>query len=182
MTNRHSNEEPNLAGAKLGVPNCQTTPPQSGESSLAGSPIPIGLPNCQARLQGPPSSVPSSDDAITALCDLKTRINAGIAYLQKHSNDPARFAKGRSRLVHLCVEEYRPALTDLAAFTPRRDLHHRRMQLKRRLHVGMTRDSEKAADRFIELLTQYEVLTDALRDDAVATTMRRIVQMEGAAA
>lgn len=113
---------------------------------------------------------------MTALFASRARIVAGFDYLRMHASDPGRLARGQTRLRGIVLRDYLPALRDLAGSTDREALHRRRMTLKRRLHRGWRMDATPRADAlFAELLTQYEILTDALRLEHPVRERRTLV-------
>jgi hypothetical protein len=102
---------------------------------------------------------------LTALSGLHVRIGDGVGYLQGNCRKPARFDKGRIRLKNLYVLEYLPELRILAAIVSEGLLRAMRAAVERALEAG-SRSSKRGPrvdDRYLELLRQYEILTDALR-------------------
>lgn len=187
MTDQPSEQMPldsSLAPAKLPVPNCQTTPPHSGQFSLAGRPILDRAPNCQTGLGGAENSNDklNPDDLLTELVELRERMLAGMDYLYRHLEDDERFARGRHRLTHILVEEYLPRIEQLRTVADTGDLAARRDDAERRLAIGWGVEKPGAGERFAELAVRYAVLSDALTDTVVAPWLDRIGLLEAPAA
>lgn len=111
---------------------------------------------------------------LTSLCELKKRINTGVAYCHKRVGSP-NAAKGRTRLLRILSREYLPTLNALQDAYPREALEAERDALLVRLERGwQMEDSVKVARTFSKLLVRYEVLTDALDGNVINRTLGRV--------
>lgn len=110
---------------------------------------------------GSNASVPALAE-LDALVTLKMRMGVGIVFLQTNWRDEARFAAGKRRLLRIATEAYFPSLAEMVAHQGRALIEVHRDQVKARLHRGWGVPGDRADELFAELLTQYEVLQDAL--------------------
>lgn len=87
------------------------------------------------------------------------RIDAGLTWL-RDNRTPAQLDAGERRLIRIAATEYLPALERIAE-TDRRTLLRHRSDTKRRLMRGVNVAGTRADDRWVQLLAEFEVLTDA---------------------
>jgi len=104
---------------------------------------------------------------LLALHALHPRIRKGFAYLHTHRGNGIYFERGKERLVGLLTREYLPLLTTLLATHDRAEIEAQRAHVEGRLERGSdllnTATSERVTDAYIELIEEYEILSDALQ-------------------
>ena len=117
-------------------------------------------------------------DTLTTATDLHARAQRGFSYLRTHYDAPTLYQKGRTRLKHLYLNQYIPAVDDLLASTSTADLTAMQATLEQRLSTGWERMGDHGTDAqydtFTRLLTQYEVISEALRNTPIETLLERL--------
>lgn len=175
MTTHHSKNQ--RVGNYQPLP-CQPTTPQ--RQGLVG----------QAPPKGGPANLPTPDGAglvkglaelpnIERLRELRTRLNDGVAYCRAHANDLHRqhYQRGVKRAVRLLASEYMPLIRQLRDAYSDDELRGHAAHLEGRLEKGWGMEAtEKRDDLFQRLLTEYEVIVDALDD---GTQSREFVRING---
>lgn len=119
------------------------------------------------------NDLPGMTEALAA----RRRIDDGLTWLRNHSR-PREIERGRVKLVKIAARDYLPALARIAE-TDRRDLLRHRSDTKRRLSRGMDRTGERADERWVQLLAEFEVITDALMLGQARHPRQPLVQLLG---
>lgn len=102
------------------------------------------------------NDLPGMAEALEA----RRRIDVGLTWLRAHRK-PGELAAGERKLVRITAREYLPAVRQVAEVDRLTLLRHR-SDTKRRLQRGVDVTGERADDRWVQLLAEVEVLTDAL--------------------
>lgn len=195
MTNQHSDHEQTgfddrLAPAKRDVPSDKRNDQPIDFARLAQHPLYRGVQSAKRSGMGAERPLPSQatekqnpDDLLAELCETRERLLAGMDYLVRHQADDERFTRGRRRLIHILVEEYRPRIEQLRTVAGAEELTARRDDIERRLTIGWGVDKPGADERFAELAVISAVLSDALDGTGVvAPWLDRIGLWEASAA
>lgn len=104
----------------------------------------------------PHNNLPGMTEALAA----RHRIDRGLTWVREHRKRNELEA-GERRLVRIATSEYLPALVTISKIDRRALLQHR-SDTKRRLNRGLHVTGQRADDRWVQLLAEFEVLTDAL--------------------
>lgn len=96
---------------------------------------------------------------------LHTRVGLGFVYLQTNRANPNLFHQGRTRLESIVVKRYLPALNAMLAEHGRDAIAAQLAHVEGRLGTGATllgkAQTQRIDDAYIELVHEYEILTDA---------------------
>lgn len=184
MTNQRSNQLPFDELGTYQATEYQAT--KTHRSSLVreggypfrGTPPLPGSVGCQAWYQPERNNLPSIED----LTELRTRLNAGVSWCNQRAGTEKAMT-GRQRLIRIAAKEYLPALHRWRSAHSRDEITAARDAVRQRLERGWDTpnapDDDPSTDRraelFADLLTQYEVFEDMLSEHVIANTMDRVL-------
>lgn len=114
------------------------------------------------------TSSPITTTLITdELRTLHRRVGLGFVYLQTQRANPTLFERGRVRLVGIVTRQYLPALRAMLAEHGREAMAAQLAHVEGRLNVGASllgaSTSRRVDDAYIALVTEYEILSNALQ-------------------